>query len=120
MTSLFRFLERGIFVIHELCLHARKSSYEFCPRVESLPADAHRIVALSGMPLMSSRLWFRELFCALHGTVDVRFNFLVLHNFFKFPKIVRGQKMCSPQSSGIVDLRLCFCTMSFLHLLRIS
>ena len=52
------FLERGIFVIHELRFYAFKSSYEFCRRMALLPAHVHRIAALVKTPSMSLRLFF--------------------------------------------------------------
>ena len=47
------FLECGIFVIHELRFYVHKSSYEFCRRMELLPANVHRIVALAEIPQRS-------------------------------------------------------------------
>ena len=45
-------------MIHELRLFDLKSSYEFCRRMELLPDDANRIVALVEIPLTSLRLYF--------------------------------------------------------------
>ena len=42
----------------ELRFHAHKVSYEFCRRMELLPTDVHRIVALAEIPLTSASLNF--------------------------------------------------------------
>ena len=53
MTLFTAFLEYGTFVIHELLLYPRELSYEFCRRMELLPADVHRNVALVEIPSTS-------------------------------------------------------------------
>ena len=50
----FRFLECGIFSIHELRFCARKSSYDLSLGKELLSVCAHRIVASVEIPLTSS------------------------------------------------------------------
>ena len=58
-------------MIHELRFCGHKSSYEVCRRMELLPTDAHRIVALAEIHTFDIfKAVLPDLFCDLHGEAD--------------------------------------------------